>query len=426
MKRMAILLILVFSLSLTACGVSRDPSDTVSSAGTKAGSEISGEITLFTYRNDLVNTWYPKVIREFNAQYPNVIVKLATSTNFSHDLKIKIAARDVPDLTTLPGESLNPSIVKEYFMPLNQFSFAGDWTGNRIFEINGTPYALTYGLTNQGLIYNKAVFDKLHMKPPHTLDALIKTAETIKTSGKIGYAGISKVGWTYFTYNALASALSGDKQKMEQTMLNEAKPFQKDNPYVKIFQMVNTIRKADILEKDTASYGWDRFKSDFQNGNIGMYYGQSSMLTQLEGPGFTQQDFGFIPYPYDNSGGPYIVPYSADWGLAISRYTQYPQAAKALFTFLMNKKYKEYAQKTGVFSARKGVSWNYPYLNSFESQDFKKVFLGPDLPNYQRFLNKADISMTSQFYQIGKGQKTPQQIIENLNQIWSHQQRTTK
>ncbi|MFD0674609.1 ABC transporter substrate-binding protein [Cohnella sp. GCM10027633] len=435
MKKQSVLFSTLLSLALvtTACGgnnndnepsKSADPSPSASqeaSASAAAPSEaakVEGEVTLFTYRDDLVTSWYPDMIKEFNQQYPDVKVTLSTSKNFVDDLKVKITANDVADIVTLPTGDLQADVITKTFLPLNDLPFVGNWVGNDVFQFDGNTYALTYGLVTEGLIYNKKIFNELSLTAPKTLDELIAAGKKIKESGKIGYVGVSKPGWTYFTYDVYTKSLVDDVQQLQKQMLESDAPFTADNPYVKTMNFIQTIAKAGIMEEDTGSYDWEPFKKDFQDGKSGMYLGENSMFAQLTGPGFTEADYGFVPLPFTNEGQQ-RAPFRADWGLAINKDAKNMEATKAFYSFLMDTKYADYAKKTGMLSANKNVTVEYPFLQEFEAANPVKVYLKPDLKEFKAANDKGRIDYTKFFSEIGVGIRTPDEQSKALNDIWA-------
>lgn len=68
----------------TATAAAQSPKAENTAANEK---KISGEIQFMTYRDDLLNSWYPKVLKEFKAKYPDVKITTSTSKNFETDLK---------------------------------------------------------------------------------------------------------------------------------------------------------------------------------------------------------------------------------------------------------------------------------------------------------------------------------------------------
>ena len=105
-----IILALIIATVLSACG-SQQASDSDTQKGSvpetkqentaseqdkseQDKKEISGTIEFFTYRDDLLNTWYPQSLEEFKAKYPNVTVVTSTSKDPVNDLKIRMSAND--------------------------------------------------------------------------------------------------------------------------------------------------------------------------------------------------------------------------------------------------------------------------------------------------------------------------------------------
>lgn len=368
-----------------------------------------------------MNSWYPGVIKEFNKIYPDIKVEMSTSKSFQNDIRVKMAANDLPDLVTFNYPDVTDEQRKAYFLPLNGvFPFIKDWEGNDAYKgSDGRTYALTYGLVADGLIYNKAIFKSLGIDPPATLDALIAAGKKIKASGKIGLVGCSQPVWTYWMYEDLAWTFMNDKIVTQKKMLTQEAPFTPDNGYVKSMLVLKKITDANIFEDDTVSYAWEPFRNDFRAGKSGMYYGGVVMCTQLQGPGCKLADMGFTPFPYDNSGGSYRAMYAPDWGLGISKNTKNLAAVKLFYAFLMDKKYKDYAGITGVISARKSVTLDLPFVKEFEAKKPFKVFIGGDAPAFTDFKNKAQIDFQRMYQEIGVGLKTPQQQIDMLNQKWA-------
>lgn len=100
-----IILALIIATVFSSCG-GKQTSDANEQQGTVSGTkqentaseqdekEISGTIEFFTYRDDLLNTWYPEALEEFKAKYPEVTVVTSTSKDDVNDLKIRMSAND--------------------------------------------------------------------------------------------------------------------------------------------------------------------------------------------------------------------------------------------------------------------------------------------------------------------------------------------
>ncbi|OCT11824.1 hypothetical protein A8709_28570 [Paenibacillus pectinilyticus] len=394
-----------------------------SATPTAKASNIKGEVTFMTYRDDLLNSWYPAVLKEFEAKYPGVKVITSTSKNFRDDVKVKMVANEMPDVVTLPLYEYADSLKKEYLLSLDdQFpNLVSDWEGLGSSKADDQKiYGLPYGLATYGVIYNKKIFSDLKLTPPKTLDELLATAKKIKSAGFIGLVADMKPIWTFETYAKPIPRFFNDSFKAYQHSMTETDaPFTADSPYGKTFQLVQKIAQAGVFEADPVSYDWEPMKADYAAGKIGMYYGYSQQLAQFYTPDSPVQpkDMGFIPMPYDNTGGPYKVAYEPDWSLSISKKAKNPEAAKALYTFLMDEKYKAYAEQTGVLSARKSVTITNAALDEFNSYKPVKVFNEGDDSQWKTISDKAQINYNQELISVALG-KDINAKLDELNGKW--------
>lgn len=144
------------------------------------GTDLTASLKILTQRTDLIEDGtIDKYISEFNAIYPNISIKYEGMTDYANDMTTRLTSNDWGDIcmvpTTIPLTELG-----DYFEPLcsvsdieNDYNFAS----NRSFD--GTVYGIPSTGNVQGIVYNKAVFekagiDKLPTTPDEFLDALQK------------------------------------------------------------------------------------------------------------------------------------------------------------------------------------------------------------------------------------------------------------
>lgn len=406
-----------------AAAVSASDTQAQTQEAAPAEKKISGEVSFMTYRDDLLNSWYPKVFDEFKAKYPDVTITTSTSKNFASDVKIKMASNDLPDVITLSMADYNMDQKSQYLMTVEEYApeMLADWEGlDSSKNIDGTAtYGLTYGLNTYGLIYNKKIFTDLGLMAPKTFDELLAAGQKIKAAGKIGLAGCMKPGWTFSVYTVPLPNIMDENFKADQKqMAQQDAPFTADGPYGKTFEMIKKLADAKIYEDDPASYDWEPMKKDFAAGKTGMYYGWSNMLSQLPGDGsvVSPSDLGFVPFPYDNSGS-YKAVYEADWDLCISKTSKNLDAAKALYFFLMNDKYSDYIKATGVLSARKSVKVDNAAINEFEAANPTKVFSTGDDPDFKAVNDKAKLDIAGDAIKVALG-KELNSVLTEMNDAW--------
>ena len=422
-------MILVAALITGIAGCSSKVSPTAQSGSPSKDTtkDVSGKIEFMTYRDDLLLSWYPDALKEFNKKYPNVTITTSTSKNFAQDLNIRMSANNVPDVVTVTGDSLSDAQRTQNFLPLDDVfpDLVKAWQYNaaNTNQDDKKTYALTYGGQGIGLAYNKKIFSKLGLTPPKTLDALISAAKTIKNSGAgmIGFAGVLKVQWISQAYTLEAQALMADQQKTYADMLKSDTPFTMDSVWGQMAQIYTKLCGAGIMEDDPASMDWEPYLKLCGTGKVGMTLTWSNTPVNWPGRGdgsVALSDIGYIPFPYDNSGGPYKTIMMADWGLAISKSSKNMDAAKAFFQWHMNDKYGAYVDSNATISARKDIVTNIDYLKEFYQSSNPIIVTAEKTPAaFKTQLDKCQMTIYNEFTLIALG--TPIQTeFDKMNAAW--------
>ena len=193
------------------------------------GTDLTASLKILTQRTDLIEDGtFDKYISEFNAIYPNISIKYEGMTDYANDMTTRLTSNDWGDIcmvpTTIPLTELG-----DYFEPLcsvsdieNDYNFAS----NRSFD--GTVYGIPSTGNVQGIVYNKAVFekagiDKLPTTPDEFLDALQKIKDN--TDAIPLYTNYA-AGWTMSAWDAyIGGGATGDADWMNITMPQTADPF---------------------------------------------------------------------------------------------------------------------------------------------------------------------------------------------------------
>ena len=384
---------------------------------------VSGEIEFFTYRDDLVSSSYPAWLELFNEKYPDVNVELATVKDFDNALRVKLASGDVPDVFTVEGVRYSDAQRAEYMLALDEVfpELVENWIGNEANKNtdDGLTYALTVGLQGVGLAYNKVIFEELGISAPTTFDEMIAAAQKIKEAGKIGFTGCLAPQWTMIPYSDTAQVIMEDQEKTLNDMAESDAPFTADNEYVKMMDLITTIKDADVWEEDPLSYDWETYLRDFGSGKVGMAFTWTNIPVNYPGRGdgtLALEDIGFVPFPYDNSGS-YNVKFAPDWALAISKNSANMEAAQAFFGWHMGEFYGTYAQETASVSANKDVVVDIPYLAELDASSHEKVIMAKYPEKFKSILDKAQIDFYTQYVEIAVGKST-EEVAQSMNDAW--------
>lgn len=438
MVKKIIVLVLCFAILSTlfvGCGSQPAEKDTAStiaeSTATNATEsekedvkKVSGEIQFLTYRDDLLNTYYPKALEDFNTKFPDVKITTATSKNYEPDIKVKMASNDLPDVFTINSVNFSDAQRKQYMLPLDDSlpDLVKAWQSNEV-SINADDkktYALTFGLLSIGLAYNKKMFNELGLQAPKTLDELIAAGLKIKQAGKIGFVGCFKPVWTLTPYWNIAQAMMDNEVDTYNKWMNSDAPFTIDTSLAKIMDVIVKLKAANIMEDDPLSYDWEPYLKDFGSGKSGMALTWTSIPAQFPGRGdgsVKLEDIGMVPFPYDNSGGPYKVQVSADWGLAINASSKNLEAAKAFYKWHMDDNYGSYAAVSSVIPAKKGIVSDVPYLKEFDAANPVKVSAAKIPTEFKSFIDKIQMDFFHQYADVAAGISTEKEL-EKMNAMW--------
>lgn len=227
----------------SAAGSTSTGTDNTSSATTEAadslnyskltvgtdGTDLTASLKILTNRTDLIEDGtFDKYISEFNEKYPNITIKYEGMTDYANDMTTRLTSNDWGDICMIPT-TIPLTELGDYFEPLcsvsdieNEYNFAS----NRSFD--GTVYGIPSTGNVQGIVYNKAVFekagiDKLPATPDEFLDALQKIKDN--TDAIPLYTNYA-AGWTMSAWDAyIGGGATGDADWMNITMPQTADPF---------------------------------------------------------------------------------------------------------------------------------------------------------------------------------------------------------
>lgn len=123
----------------------------------------------------------------FEKENPGVKINLIPSSqDFTQDIKVRLAARNAPDLWNTHGWSRDR--YADFLEPLQNRSWAGkmkDLTKEAFMEDDGTFYALPLDIQVTGVLYNKDVLDKVGVDPNslNTWDEFNDACAKVKEAG---------------------------------------------------------------------------------------------------------------------------------------------------------------------------------------------------------------------------------------------------
>jgi raffinose/stachyose/melibiose transport system substrate-binding protein len=407
-----------------------------SAAETQAASqvdEMKGEVYFLSNQSNWVKEFYPQMIKDFNAKYPNIKLTTDGIDGYEETLKIRMSSDDLPDVFVSNQNVPSAEQRQQYLMPLDDLPVAPDIDDafKSFFKgDDGKTYAIPYAKDLSGVvIYNKKIFEELSISIPKTLDELIAAGKKIKEKGYFaGLALSSKAQWTMCQFDeGMPRFYSGDPNVFNTLDVNSDTPFTLDGPWGKTFQLIDTLVKSGIVNDSPNSYDWDPLKADFAAGNVGMYFMASWFVPQGV-PKFIDKEnkegeiVGIFPMPFDNSGKLYAK-YAPMPGISISAKTKNADASKAFVNFLLSDYNEKLCREQAGFSTNKNVNIVYDWSTDFVAEQMVEA---PKNNAINNIWTTGQVDFSAKASAVAGGSMTPEKAIEALNKCWATGRKATK
>lgn len=314
-------------LILTACSKEDDTS-------------ADGKVTIeyFNQKTEMVDT-LKEIIKDFEAENPNIHVKMTSVPSAGTVLKTRMLAGDAPDVINIYPQNVD---FKEwakagYFEDMTGKSYLENIKNNYAenYAVNGKIYSVPLSANVSGIYFNKTKFDELGLKVPETWDEFETLVKQIKADGETPFALAGSEGWTLNGYHQLAYISvtgSGDKA----------------NDYLR-FSPVNSISTSDnevkevltrldlLADKGNQQSNWEGASYNdsvvaFATEEALMLPGGSWVLAAIkqQDPGFEISTFAF---PGEKTGQEVTVG-AGDLALSISSSTKHKKECETFISYM--------------------------------------------------------------------------------------------
>lgn len=351
-----------------------------------AVAEVSGSISVFTNRGDLVrNGNFARWAKEFQQLNPKAKVSVVLVERYAEEMAARFASRDYGDVILVPTDMPKEAYSK-FFLPLNDMKlsdkvyFADSWSHD------GKEYAYTQGVSAEGLIYNRKLMTSVGVaKPPVTLTEFYELCEKLKASGVTPIYLNVGAGWPLQQWDKAVMVLGNDGNYYEG-MMNERAPFSKGKPYAQSLRIASTIFQKGYSEDEFIFDVWQDSKKMFAQNKAGLFFLGSWAIPQLIEEGAKSRDVGFIPFPLDNSAEAKGI-LNFDWGVAVSRYSKNPATAKAWLNYLLTR--SDFADVSGFIPTVKTRKSGMPQLAEYMDSKPQVIQTAPYKNDFLRLTNKA-------------------------------------
>lgn len=385
-------------------------------------------LKVLTNRTDIVDT----ELKTFSEEYKKktgVNIEWEAIEDYYTAMEVRIRANDnYGDVLLIPNISAEE--YPEYFEPLGKASDSdiSQYQVNKTtaVEENGdyTVYGLSYGLGAQGIVYNKSAFEKAGINPESmkTIEGFYEGCAKLKESGVIPIATNFKDSWTLSNWYSTAKCMSGSAE-FENVLYKEESIFDKSKPLGEMLDFAGTLINNGWVEDDLLYTDWEKSKQELANGNIGMMFLGTWVISQEKALASNPDDIGFMPVPTkDGVTYTYLEP---DHVLGVSNKTKYKKEARD-FVFAFNE--SSYASDNGFIPNNKNITEMDPVIEEFLNSGVNQLIEEPeseeDKGKTDAILKKANIDtgtfVQKPFLYSLKGMDKLDQEINYLNEDWNN------
>ena len=264
-----------------------------------------------------------KLIEEFNKVYPNITVTTEGITDYAETALLRLPTEDWGDIMFIP--SVDAKDLSTYFYPFGTVdemselvNFADQW------KADGLCYGVGYMGNAQGILYNKAVFEKAGITElPKTPDEFIADLQLIKdNTDAIPLYTNYAAGWTMGgQWDAFLGAITtGDDTWLNQKFVHTAEPFKDNGDGTGAYALYKILYDAvanGLIEDDYTTTDWEGCKGMINNGQIGAMVLGSWAYSQMVEAGDHGDDIGYMPFPMTVGGTQYALA-GGDYNYAVN------------------------------------------------------------------------------------------------------------
>lgn len=338
MKRILLLLtslILVFGI---IAGCSSKESSSGGGSDSKSGDDVV-TLNLFQFKVEIADQ-LQEMIKEFEAEHPNIKVKLETvggGADYGAALKAKFASGEEPDIFNNGGfkelelwqeklADLSGEPWVEHVLPIGKVPMTAE---------DGKLYGMPVNLEGYGFVYNKDLFEKAGIKEAP------KTIEELKDASK----KLEKAGITPF------SAGYGEWWVIGQHLLNI--PFaQQDDPEAFIAGLYDGSEKIvgnekfkqfkEVLDTELKYANDNPLTTDYNTQVTLFASGETAMLQQGN---WTENmiteinpdiNMGFLPIPISNDESANSLPVGVPNNWVLNKNSEHLEEAKTFLNWMVS------------------------------------------------------------------------------------------
>lgn len=395
--------------------------------------DLKADLKFLTHKTDVVDTVFADYIKEFQKLYPNISITYEGITDYEKEMGTRITTKDWGDICMVPAFITNKADLATYFASLgDQQTLAQTYNWTDLWMYDGKTYGLPSNGNAQGIVYNKAVFQKAGVTDiPRTPDDFLAALQKIKdnTDAVPLYTNFA-AQWTMTAWDAyIGGCATGDPDFMNVELPHLKDPFTKQSgmtgPYAVYYVLYEAVKRG-LTEDDPTTTDWEGSKSMMNKGEIATMALGTWAVTQIQSAGDHGSDVAYMPFPITVGGKQYAtVGGDYSYGINVTSSKDNQIASMLYIKWLLEK--SGFAASNGVLSTVKSDPLP-DVLSAFEG-----VELVPDNPAktgeealFGNINNESELSLNADYSHVASvveaavaGKPTLDEITADWNSKWT-------
>ena len=282
-------------------------------------------------------------VEDFNAENDDVQVEYRSmpSDRFANDLMLAMRTDEGPDIFhgPSPAEVVNPGFalpLEDYLSEETRAEFDGYLEGSFDYIIQDSIYALPYKFNGTRMLINRDLFTEAGLdpdSPPQTFSEVREAAEAItESSGGNAYGFAVPLAWNGVYQNHIEPLAMAVNPNLTRVGLfdRERQEFAMEE-FEPILQLYRDLQADGSMFPSIGTLDRDSLRSEFANGQVGMYVGSSLEVGVMNDALDTDVDWDAVRIPvpdgteYQRSSGTVVA------GGFVSSQTEDPELAVRVY-----------------------------------------------------------------------------------------------
>ena len=374
--------------------------------------DIKADLKFLTHKTDVVDTKFKEYVEEFQKLYPNVNIEYEGITDYANDVTTRLSTGDWGDICMIPT-TVDKDELSDYFTDFGSYkTLSEQYNYLDNFKYGDQTFGIPSMANVQGIVYNKAVFEKAGVTEiPKTPDEFIAALQKIKDStDAIPLYTNFAADWTMCAWDAYIDGnATGDPAYSHEGRTKGLNPFSDNGdetgPYA-VYNTLYTAVKDGLTEEDPTTTDWEGSKGMMNKGEIGCMVLGSWAIPQIQSAGENSDDIAYMPFPITVNGKQYAAA-GPDYcyGINVNSSKDDQIAAMCYIKWLVEE--SGYAESEGGISVDKDAQLPEA-LSSFE--DVELIINDPAPEGEETLAN--DINNNSELG-VNVSGYIPKEIVEN-------------